>query len=292
MIRSVLIARGIAKAGRKGQNIDLTQEFNELLRDITKDYPCWIPLPKLGSFAATQDKMDMPGDFRSRDYFIIPGYPHLAWREPLQYFRYVRSLNSDSSGRPLIYTVQKNHKKIYLYPPADQIYTYELSYAAIHPRASKTLNFTSGGGTNKEIKVGDTVTGETSGATAVVEYVYLSSGKWADADAAGTLIFTTTTGTFQAETLKIGAVLDVATISGSAVTEDNFQNFLGDDFDDVLILGLAWKASELISDLRERAPYWEGTYLSKRQEVYDSFKQTTILIRSNVFAPAWKRRVK
>jgi len=45
----------------------------------------------------------------------------------------------------------------------------------------------SGGGTN-EIAAGDTITGATSGATAIIEEVLLYSGSWAGGDAAGFFI--------------------------------------------------------------------------------------------------------
>ena len=56
----------------------------------------------------------------------------------------------------------------------------------------------SGGGTN-EIEVGDTITGATSAATAVVEKVLEYSGTWAGGDAAGFLIVRDVVGTFQSE---------------------------------------------------------------------------------------------
>jgi hypothetical protein len=80
------------------------------------------------------------------------------------------------------------------------------------------LAFTSGGTT--EIADGDTITGATSGATAVVARVVLESGSWAAGTAAGRFIFASQTGTFQAENIDVGASLNLATIAGnsSAIT--------------------------------------------------------------------------
>lgn len=56
------------------------------------------------------------------------------------------------------------------------------------------------------IPEGSTVTGQTSGATGVVARVALQSGSWSGSDAAGRLILSSTTGTFQSgENLRIGA---------------------------------------------------------------------------------------
>lgn len=82
----------------------------------------------------------------------------------------------------------------------------------------RELSFTSGGVT--EITEGQTITGATSGATAVLTRVVLQSGSWAAGDAAGRFIFASQTGTFQAENIDVGASLNLASIAGnsSAIT--------------------------------------------------------------------------
>lgn len=78
----------------------------------------------------------------------------------------------------------------------------------------REMAFTSGG--TVQISVGNTITGATSGATAVITKVILTSGTWAGGDAAGRLIFASQTGTFQSENLNVGASLNVATIAGNS----------------------------------------------------------------------------
>lgn len=78
----------------------------------------------------------------------------------------------------------------------------------------RELAFTSGG--TYVIAEGNTITGETSGATAVITRVSLESGSWAAGTAAGHLIFASQTGTFQAETIKVGANLNVANIAADS----------------------------------------------------------------------------
>ena len=82
----------------------------------------------------------------------------------------------------------------------------------------REIAFTSGG--TYEIAEGDTITGATSMATAVITRVALRTGTFAGGDAAGYLYFASQTGTFQAENLDVGANLNVATIAGdsSAIT--------------------------------------------------------------------------
>lgn len=82
----------------------------------------------------------------------------------------------------------------------------------------RELSFTSGG--TVVIAEGDTIEGETGGATAVITRVVLETGTWAAGSAAGRLIFASQTGTFQSETIKVGTDLNVATIAGnsSAIT--------------------------------------------------------------------------
>lgn len=75
------------------------------------------------------------------------------------------------------------------------------------------LPFTSGGVT--EILVGDTITGATSGATAVIRRVVLQSGTWGAGDAAGYFTIASFTGVFVAENLNVGAGLNLATIAAA-----------------------------------------------------------------------------
>lgn len=64
------------------------------------------------------------------------------------------------------------------------------------------ITFTSGG--IYEPKFGETVTGNTSGETAIVVSVVLSGGAFADGDAAGTILYKSASGTFtNSETIKI-----------------------------------------------------------------------------------------
>lgn len=91
-----------------------------------------------------------------------------------------------------------------------------LSYAAYDASASgeRTLAYTSGG--TYEVKPGDTVTGATSAATAIIVQSPVSSGSWAGGDAAGTFIFQDQVGTFVGENLNVGANLNVCTVAGNS----------------------------------------------------------------------------
>lgn len=79
------------------------------------------------------------------------------------------------------------------------------------------LSFTTG---TVALVDGNTVTGQTSGATGTIKRVMAESGAWSAGDAAGRLIFATVTGTFQAgENLRIGAITyAVASGAQTAIT--------------------------------------------------------------------------
>jgi hypothetical protein len=69
-----------------------------------------------------------------------------------------------------------------------------------------------------QVKDGDTIVGNTSGATAVVARVVLQKGTFAGGTATGRYIIASQTGTFQAgESVKVGTNLVVATLAGPAV---------------------------------------------------------------------------
>ena len=79
----------------------------------------------------------------------------------------------------------------------------------------ETMNFTSGGTT--AIAEGNTVTGASSTRTAVVKRVIVTSGAWADGDAAGRLIVYSVSGAFSSgEGLEVGSV-NLATLTADAV---------------------------------------------------------------------------
>ena len=89
-----------------------------------------------------------------------------------------------------------------------------IAYLNTSGKATHALAFTSGGsGGTKSIAVGDTIVGETGGATANVVSITITSGAWATNDAAGTLYVDTLTGVFQAETIKVGTDLNLANVA-------------------------------------------------------------------------------
>lgn len=68
------------------------------------------------------------------------------------------------------------------------------------------------------IQVADMIAGGTSAATGNVETVTITSGAWANGNAAGTLTLSIQTGAFLAESLNVGASLDVATVAGNSTS--------------------------------------------------------------------------
>jgi hypothetical protein len=78
----------------------------------------------------------------------------------------------------------------------------------------RELSFTSGG--TYEPKEGDIITGHTSAATATLTRIVHETGSYSGGDSAGRFIFAAQSGTFVAETLDIGANINVATIAGGS----------------------------------------------------------------------------
>ena len=98
-----------------------------------------------------------------------------------------------------------------------------------------TLAFTSGGTYN--IKTGHTVTGATSGATAMVESVSLSTGAWAAGSVAGTLTLRRKSGTFVAENLDIGTNLNVCSIAAGATRVSPEASTAGSLVEEIVYIG-------------------------------------------------------
>lgn len=86
-----------------------------------------------------------------------------------------------------------------------------------------TLPFTSGG--TYEPQVDDEIEGDISGATATIVKVSRYYNDWEDGDAIGSFLLKDQVGTFEAETLHVGANADIATINGDSNTlgiDDNY----------------------------------------------------------------------
>lgn len=69
--------------------------------------------------------------------------------------------------------------------------------------ARKTYSFADGA---TEVEAGDTLTGDSSGATGHVESVSVASGTWAGGDAAGTVVLRRVVGTFEAEEINAASL--------------------------------------------------------------------------------------
>ena len=120
--------------------------------------------------------------------------------------------------------------------------------------AHMSLRFTSGSGT--EIIVGATITGETGAATAVVRAITIETGSWAGANAAGVLSVDTITGTFETETLKVGANLNRANITADVYPKGMFKVLPGGGSFE--LLGIRNAVSALGSASNENVATSEG----------------------------------
>lgn len=89
------------------------------------------------------------------------------------------------------------------------------------------IAYTSGG--TATIDIGDTLTGATSGETAVVISITVTSGTFAAGTAAGTITVRTQSGTFQAEELNVtDAATGVVTINNATIAADMTRFELAD----------------------------------------------------------------
>jgi len=146
--------------------------------------------------------------------FVIPMvfpttiYPTVADRV-LMYVKETGTLTSDHSFD--LYVCDKKTLNQRDTPDLDVVFsTGTLTGDYLH--GIEAIYFTSGG--IYEMGIGDTITGATSGTTAVIFDILLRDGAFADGDAEGWLWLKTVSAAFQAENLNVGANSNVATIAG------------------------------------------------------------------------------
>jgi len=129
----------------------------------------------------------------------------------------------------------------------------------------RTLAFTSG---SVEIEVGDTITGLTGGATAVVWKVTKTSGTWAGGDATGTLYLRGQSGTFESENIGTAGATNHATIAGDSTVKiigdstatASDEEFTGTDSDFFWVEN--WNGKTYITNNQDQIQKYDGTDLA------------------------------
>lgn len=217
--------------------LNLVRQYDWTLKEITSRYKLIRNQQKTGTLVASQNYVILPPNFAFPELLKINGY-EIDYIEPEDWRKEYDE--DDSAATPSIWTVIKSDKKFYMHVPPSTAWDYILYYVATHPKAGRARAFTSGG--TYEIKPGVTVTGATGGATAIVSFVDLTSGTWAAGTAAGTLIFSSQSGTFQTENLNVGSDLNVATIAGDSSIETEFLHLLDEEWEEDIVLGIAARA--------------------------------------------------
>lgn len=110
----------------------------------------------------------------------------------------------------------------------------------------------------KEILVGDTVTGATSGDTAVVDAVVLDDGTWAGGDAHGTLVVS---GTDENEFEEDGETLTVGATVATAKGRPSYEDMTGDD--ENFIWFENWRDVAYYTNNVDQIRKYDGSYSTK-----------------------------
>lgn len=108
-----------------------------------------------------------------------------------------------------------------------------------------------------EILAGDTITGASSGDTAIVVGVVLDQGAWADSDASGTLILSSASpGDFQNENITVGGST-VAVLTESC----SYEELTGDDADFIWFEN--WKGVGYFTNNQDQIRKFDNSYVTK-----------------------------
>lgn len=123
-----------------------------------------------------------------------------------------------------------------------------------HEDAHMSLRFTSG--SNTEIIVGATITGDVGGATARVRAITIDSGTFGAGNAAGVLSVDTIVGVFEAENLDVGVNANRATIAADVYPKGMIKILPGGG--SLELLGVRSAVSALASASNENVAVIEG----------------------------------
>lgn len=141
--RSEIITLARKWAGRKAQAVDLVDEFDFVVQDMSKRYPL-LRDEATGNLTADQNYITLPTDYRSQDLFVYNGYPtalkigdNWLWfiKNPTDFKEY----DDTEYGTPTLYTVMEDPatKKIYFYPKLETLTpAYKFLHYAIHAKSA------------------------------------------------------------------------------------------------------------------------------------------------------------
>jgi len=155
-----------------------------------------------------------------------------------------------------IYNFYKETLERLLFMDTRRVNKYNIATGLCDDLTTLNVRFKSG---QTEILAGDTITGATSGDTAIIVAVVLDQGAWADSDASGALILSSAAeGDFEATGENI-------TIHGStvaALTEScSYKEFTGDDADFFWFEN--WKGVGYFTNNQDQIRKYDGSYITK-----------------------------
>src|SRR4030067_1517282 len=136
MTRTLLIAEARGLAGRLGQNINLTNQFDFILKDISRRYPILRNIDHPFTTVDEQSWITLPSDYRAWEQCFYGDY-ELDWIEPEEYFRSIRMF-TDTPSTPQEFTVAVDEKRLYLWNKPNAATAGHFYYSA--DRKSTRLN--------------------------------------------------------------------------------------------------------------------------------------------------------
>jgi len=274
--RSEIITLARKWSGRKAQLIDLPDEFDFIVRDMSIQHPL-LRTTETGSLTADQNYIAVPTDYRSQDIFITgSGYP-TALKIGTNWLPFLKSqaefyeLDDTMHGTPVLYMIMEDPgtSKIYFYPHLETLTpAYKFLYYKIHPKSwSVWAGLTDK--TDIEFDNGEIKT-------------IISGAEEFDVDAcrAGREITVTGSvandGTYTILSATAAAIVVVETLimdelPGAAVTitvesEDDYLHLYGENWDHVVANGVAMRAGNITKEADIEAKY-EARYLAGLSEM-------------------------
>lgn len=161
-------------------------------------------------------------------------------------------------GYPImgIYNFYKGVLERLLFMDTRRVNKYNIATGLCDDLTTLNVRFKSG---QTEILEGDTITGATSGDTAIIVAVVLDKGAWADSDASGTLILSSATeGDFEAD----GENITVYGSTVAALTEScSYGEFTGVDADFFWFEN--WKGVGYFTNNQDQLRKYDGSYVTK-----------------------------
>lgn len=257
--RSEILAEAKIWAGRKAEALALNKAFDFVTKDMSRRYSL-LPTEDTGSLVADQNYIALPGDYRDPRLVNVGGRRYERYSNFKVGDDWLSLLNDSSDfyhydqtehGPPTLYTIEQAPSigKILFYPKTEtDTPAYEFHYFKFHEKAWEAwagiaaevdISFDAATKTIAQVAAGFDVGACRAGRELIVTGSAFNNGTF-------TIVSATAAAVVVAEAIVDEAAGETVTIA--VESEDDYFHLYGEEWDEVVVHGVAWRAAKHVKE--------------------------------------------